>query len=471
MKQLNAKVKSAQASLPWLAIALTMLWLISLALRFWGLSRFNKLVFDEIYFVKYARNYLTHTSFFDVHPPLGKYLIAIGIWIANRFQPLGVDSQISAFSYRWMNALMGSFIPLVVGAIAYQLTYRRSYAFMATLFALTDGLLLVESRYGLLSVYLVLFGLLGQWFFLLALTRDRRQRQWWLLFAGIAFGASVSVKWYGLGCLLGAYLLWMLAWMGKWGGLPLDLETSQPETRKSYFWENLTRLKFLPFLFYLGIIPMVVYLLIWIPHLQIDPSRGLWQWHRESLAFHEQLGTGSNTHPYCSPWYSWVLAIRPVGYLYETLNPSGRSPIVYDVHGMGNPILWWLSAIAIASLLGILLKRLFSSFRHPSSKIALPEIWLSLYLLSNYGANWLPWAMVTRCAFIYYYLGAVVFAFLAIAYFVDRWLVSPDRWLRGTAVTCIFLSLFGFLYWLPIYLGLPLSSEAFHSRMWFLSWY
>jgi dolichyl-phosphate-mannose--protein O-mannosyl transferase len=51
--------------------------LLAAGLRFWGLNRFNTLVFDEAYYAKYGNNYLTHTFFADAHPPLGKYLIAL----------------------------------------------------------------------------------------------------------------------------------------------------------------------------------------------------------------------------------------------------------------------------------------------------------------------------------------------------------------------------------------------------------
>jgi len=40
--------------------------LLSAGLRFWGLSRFNTLVFDEVYYAKFANNYLTHTQFLMV---------------------------------------------------------------------------------------------------------------------------------------------------------------------------------------------------------------------------------------------------------------------------------------------------------------------------------------------------------------------------------------------------------------------
>ncbi len=60
--------KPSKWSSDWFKIGILGLWLISLALRFWGLGRFNTLVFDEVYYVKFAHNYLTHTQFFDGHP-------------------------------------------------------------------------------------------------------------------------------------------------------------------------------------------------------------------------------------------------------------------------------------------------------------------------------------------------------------------------------------------------------------------
>jgi dolichyl-phosphate-mannose-protein mannosyltransferase len=451
------KIHSIFQTLPWFWIAIATLFFSSLALRFWGLGRFNRPVFDEVYYVKYAKDYLTHTPFFDVHPPLGKYLIAFAIWISN-VQGWIFQGQNSAFDSRWLNALTGSLVPLIVAGIAYQLSNRRSYAVIAGLLTSADGLLLVESRYALLSIYIVFLGLLGQWCFLLALNTKFILRWLYLILAGIFFGATISVKWYGLGFLLGIYLVCINAWLIRWWQNRLEISI-QPFVRK------LTQLKIIPLLIALTIVPAVVYYLIWIPHLQIYPNRGFWALHEKSWTFHQQLGNNAKVHPYCSPWYSWVLMIRPVAYLYETSTNSANSKIVYDVHGMGNPILWWLSAIAILCLIGTLVQKFIL---HRSND---PQLWIKLYILLNYGANWLPWMLVHRCSFIYYYLGAVVFGFLAIAYWIDRWLCSDNRWWRAIAVSLIFAILWGFAYWLPIYLGLPLNDEEFHRRMWFDSWY
>lgn len=172
LRLISQLAKNFTASTLWYRIGIAGVFLLSIALRLWGLSRFNTLVFDEVYYVESAINYLIGTPFFDSHPPLGKYLISISIWISSHL-PFGNDTikqdltnfSLSSFSYRWLNALTGSLIPLLVSGITYKLSHRWSYSFITSLFVATDGLLLVESRYALINIYLVIFGLLGQFFF------------------------------------------------------------------------------------------------------------------------------------------------------------------------------------------------------------------------------------------------------------------------------------------------------------------
>ncbi|GAC1489647.1 MAG: hypothetical protein NVS2B14_01090 [Chamaesiphon sp.] len=75
-------------SIPWFGIGITSVFFISVFLRFWGLGRFNTLVFDEVYYAKFANDYLMGTSFFNAHPPLSQYIIAIGIWLGTHL-PFG----------------------------------------------------------------------------------------------------------------------------------------------------------------------------------------------------------------------------------------------------------------------------------------------------------------------------------------------------------------------------------------------
>ena len=502
----------------WFKLGLVILWLFSLSLRFWGLERFNTLVFDEVYYVKFAHNYLSQTPFFDGHPPLSKYLIAIGIWVGNQL-PIGrdaVNSQAGAaystWSYRWLNALTGSLIPLVVSGIAFQLTHRHRYAFLAGWFAALDGLFLVESRYALNNVYLDIFGLLGLWCLLLALERQQLWREGWLALSGIWFGASFSVKWNGLWFLLAAYGLWICAWaiwLLRSSRSPAAFNDRSADDRPSRFTSplvNLTQLK----LWQVGLnwvaVPAAFYWLSWIPHLKLNPKAGFWELQQQILQYHESVGSGMDVHPYCSIWFSWLVMLRPVAYFYQITDrgaplPTGKSNlvpapdrIIYDVHAMGNPILWWLSTAAIILVLVVLVQQgihWFTANRGPTQiapewsateeflatgqrdsewSVTPTEQWLALFLAINYGANLLPWVRVTRCIFLYHYMGAAIFATMAIAWFVDRWLSSRDSRLRVMGIATVMAIGLAFLFWLPIYLGLPLSPIEFQLRMWFRSW-
>ncbi|MEH1938157.1 MAG: phospholipid carrier-dependent glycosyltransferase [Nostoc sp.] len=507
----------------WFRIGMVSVFLLSLALRFWGLERFNTLVFDEVYFAKFGNNYLTHTPFFNAHPPLSQYIIGIGIWIGSHI-PFWNDtlngltgSMRSPWTYRWLNALTGSFIPLVVAAIAYQLSYRRSFAILAGLFTACDGIFLVESRYALSNIYIVIFGLLGHWFLLLALDNQNRRRSFWLVFAGITFGASVGTKWNGLWFLSGVYLTWIAAWLihlihsfpnpklfftfpslkeaevrrqeAEVRSQEAGVSTYSPSSSSSQTpLQNLTQLNIFQMLFYLGIIPAFIYSIIWIPQLQLDKRYGFIAVHQEILKFHLHLGGNSpNVHPYCAPWYKWPLMTRPMAYYYQTAEsiteplpvmgpplPAGVGQVVYDVHAMGNPFLWWFGLAAMLFLIGMLVSQVVIFWvkeKRFSGRATLSvDTWIALYLVINYAANLLPWVEVTRCAFIYHYMCAVVFVFLAIAWFVDQCLRSYYQQLRVLGVTITFIIMAAFIFWMPIYLGLPLSHEGYNLRMWFKSW-
>ncbi len=538
---MDSVTKPPQFRFPWFGICLFGIWLFSVGVRFWGLGRFNTLVFDEVYYAKFAHQYLSHQPFFDGHPPLSKYIIAISIWLGEQV-PFGQAEKngltgglYAPWTYRWLNALTGSFLPLVIAGVAYQLLHRQSYALIAALLAALDGLLLVESRYALNNVYLLIFGLVGWWGLLLALNTQPRadsgsetlalRRAGWLVLAGVGFGASASIKWNGLWFLLGAYGLWCvaqgLAWLPRLFSRlssrrprgqrleelsPAWDDTDSPDSRSPAGppspLQRLAQLHGWQVGLYLGVVPFVTYALEWIPHLTLNAKQGYWQdfWalQDEILSYHLHVGNGPTVHPYCSPWYSWLVMWRPVAYFYQvtgkgdplpteqSLPPTNGEQVIYDVHAMGNPILWWLSTIAIALCLviviGLLVQWVQGQRRGATAtassmgaiarqwQLQPTEQWLVIFLLVNYAAQLLPWARVTRCAFLYHYMGAYLFASLALAWLLDRWLRSDRPSLRYIGIATLMVIGLAFLYWLPIYLGLPISPDEFNRLMWLKSW-
>lgn len=481
------------------AAVLGAIFILSLVIRFWGLERFNTFVFDEVYYAKFANNYLTRTEFFNAHPPLSQYLIAIGIAIGQKL-PFGAGvvndlpgSIVKTWSYRWLNALTGAFIPLVIAGFAYQLIPRSRFAIIAALLAALDGLFLVESRYALNNIYLVLFGLLGQVCFLYAARQVKSsdssqwfsRSTWWLLLAGFFLGCSASIKWNGLWFLisiLGFYgAAWIVAWVRS-GKLSEEMTKELPpespiESEASDLALQITQLPIGGLIGGLFVLPCITYYLLWIPHIQQNPQFQFWQLQWEIYNYHRGATVIGDVHPYCSNWLTWLIMLIPVAYFYKVgINPyeyiplnSTNTPLpsaaIFAVHAMGNPPLWWMSTAAIALVFILLLVRLKPAI---TQRMISPDTWALMTIAIGYGGNLLPWVRISRCAFLYHYMGASVFATLGLAYCCDRTLANPK--LRVIGIWILFLSAIGFVWWMPVFLGLPLDQAGYQSRMWFGSW-
>ena len=503
-----------------LVLSLLGLLVISIGLHFWGLGWFNSLVFDEVYYVPFALNYLNGKPFFDAHPPLGKYLLALGTglgqlpttWFNWPTFVLG-EQSISALSYRWLNALVGSTLPVIVALLGlylsagYSLQRRLAFAFLGGCLILMAGLPLVESRFALINIYWVWFGVLGQLCWVIARVSDQRTGpngnpqavNWamvWRIAAGTCLGAAVNVKWNGAGFWLGILFLEVfLRWQIFPGGkkLPIPWTTS---------------------LVGLGIVPLLTYILLWVPHLRLNQV-SLIEIHHQLWVAHQSIGNTVAPHPYCSAWYTWPLMLRPVGFFYEYVvgTPSdsilapvlSTGPTTYTVQGMGNPLLWWLATAAVVALGTGWVSRQVRKIRglggskhsrlammgsaHPSRSYRgageselLGDTYPTVadvssrvspvvsFVLVNYVTNWLPWIGVNRCTFLYHALGMVIFGSLALAWLLSRWLLDYRWHYRAVAWMMVVVILWGFWFWLPVFLGLPLAPEALQQRWWLRSW-
>jgi dolichyl-phosphate-mannose--protein O-mannosyl transferase len=306
----------------------------------------------------------------------------------------------------------------------------------------------VESRFGLINTYILLFGMLSQLCIVLALKRSR-QRWFWVMATGLMLGASISVKWTGLAYIIGLAVLMGYAW--------------------SRYRQTLNALQILIGLI---ILPIAFYFVQWIPHLMMNHEFDIWELHHQILGFHQNLGAGKTEpiHPYCSPWWSWILLIRPVAYFFE-MRPNS---MVQFVHAMGNPLLYWLSAIALLIWLAFLIS---SKLRFPPEILTqmLPKersqlFWFASYVTISFAGHWLPWSLSKRCIFLYHYMPASVFAFAALALLVSVMWRSPLQEIRTLGSGIVGIIAISFIFWLPISIGLPISSGYLPVLMWLPSW-
>jgi dolichyl-phosphate-mannose-protein mannosyltransferase len=325
--------------------------------------------------------------------------------------------------------------PLFKGGRGDPLTLRQHrFALLAGLLMTMEGLTLVESRLALINIYGLTLGLLGQWAWLRARYALNPSRWRWT--AGIALGAAINVKWN---------------WAGFWLGLLLwDLVASGQNPKSKI--QNSKRL------IYLGLLPLATYLLLWLPHLALT-GESLVGIHRRLWAAHQAIATGA-THDYCSPWHSWPLMVRPVAYFYERADGMTTT-----IHAMGNPVLWWLGTAAVLALgLGWLSRQVSGENRwaNAQTNAVVP------FILINYLTNWLPWALVSRCTFLYHAMGMAAVSTLGLAWLMAQWWQNPrDRPLALVLLGAIALS---FWFWLPFYLGLPLPLESLHRRWLLPGW-
>jgi dolichyl-phosphate-mannose--protein O-mannosyl transferase len=431
---------------------------IALFLHFWQLGKLPYPVFDEVWFGQYANEYLEGKPTWEGHPPLGKYFIMLGILMFGH----------NEIGYRFFAASFGSIMPLLVIGLVYRLTYKRNFALLTGLFVSSDGLFLVESRLSLINIFLVACGVTSQIFLIAGLENKGKLRTFLLCCAGLLLGATASVKWNGLGFSLLLFLLVMLVWaIAKFFPKNLERLGILAEIIKLHWWQYLLCFVAMPITFYLA---------QWIPLFMLNSGNisqeigeigfaaifSFWDFlvrvHEHIIWWHSgdivtTLDPEHPAHPYCSSAISWAVMARPVGYYFQ--DQDGRFIVM---QGLGNPLLWWFSTLAI---IAVTVGSLVPKFRKSTN------IGFTNYLLLGYFANYVPWLLVKRCLFVYHYMSSAVFSFITLAWVVNQLLEQKGiyRYLGYTIIAIVVLTQ---IFFLPIWIGLPILHSDFYQRIWFM---
>ena len=241
-----------------------------------------------------------------------------------------------------------------------------------------------------------------------------------------------------------------------------------------------------------GSVAAITYLAVFFPHYWFGWWGGiedLFKYYSDIVWYEKSVS--SATHPYSSPWWSWPLMLRPIAY-WQNFPKTGD---VQTVWGGGNPLLWWgaLTAITITAV---------QALERPSL-----TRW---FLVIGYLSFLLIWAWIGRTLFLYHYMASVYFGYLALAILLgecfkeraEPWehfallltmtpvffLGMPLKWawltfplvvvayfvflLRtryaGRYVASVFVAvaLILFVYYFPIWVGMPISREGYYARMW-----
>ena len=436
-------------------LAVTLVTASAALLRSIHLARPKTIVFDEYFYAREAC-FLVHRSqricgigegAISPHPPLGKWLISLGI---------------RAFGY---NPLGWRLAALMAGILTVSLLYllgrkvlgtTLGAAVVAGLIAI-DPLHFVQSRVAMLDVFVTLFVVAS--FLFLVSDRDQIEgsrvsadvrpgilSRGWLIAAGLAAGAAAATKWVGFLALVGVAGLAML-WAAQRVTARRWLSRIQAVVRT----EGPT------LLIALVVAPLVVYVACFIG--TIDGSVRSWPWahgswvrnflgvQKEMLQFHLRI---KDVSPYTSPAWSWPLIKRPVVYFQGASGGSYR-----EILAIGSPVVWWASLPALAYL-GIRASRR----RYPTDVAAV--------VIGGFALLYLPFLAVNTgrsFTFLFYLLPAVPFMCLALAAVVTPWARSRT----GRAGLALFsaLAIAFFVFFYPVLTAAPLSKSAVEARQWF----
>ncbi|XP_049959896.1 protein O-mannosyl-transferase 2 isoform X1 [Schistocerca serialis cubense] len=176
--------------------------------RFYKVTEPDHVCWDETHFGKMGSWYINRTFFFDVHPPLGKMLIALSGYLTGYdgtfpFEKPGDKYEnVNYTGMRVFCTFLGACIVPFAFIIVWELTHSLKAATFSASFILYDVGILTLTQYILLDpilLHFVMGSVLGMVKFHSYRDRPFTLRWWlWLMFTGSMLACAISVKFVGL---------------------------------------------------------------------------------------------------------------------------------------------------------------------------------------------------------------------------------------------------------------------------------
>lgn len=425
----------------------------SFFLHFFFLTFPSEVVFDEVHFGKFVNRYFTRQYYFDIHPPLGKMMIAgaagfFGYDGTAEFSKIGqAVSGTNLFSLRFLPALFGVLLVWLVYKIITALGLSKKAAFFGAFLVTFDNALLTQSKFILLDIFLLVFGF-SSLYFLLLFRKSAKRKLLYLILCALFSGLAFSIKWTGL-AFWGIILFFGLVGIIR---------------QKEKCLLKLSILLFVPFLIYLSVFfvhfkivnrssPANAFMSPSFQKTLLDNKvkedvkpASFWQkfielnnlMYEHVTAYRRSDIGPKKPHPDASRWHRLPLAGKPVWYWAR----KGA-----NIYLLGNFLIWWQVLIALFISPFLLIKK---RVREKVSPL--------IYLLGlGYLANFLPFVLMGRRFFLYHYLIPLIFGILILALIYDKVLgLFNKRICFYFLLTLVFL---GFLALVPLTFGFSLPSE------------
>lgn len=495
---------------------------VAAATRLIGLEQPGELVFDETYYVKDAESLRqlgyegrwpegsnelwaaanpgspSPMASFVAHPPLGKWIIALGLAALGPENPAG---------WRLGTALAGVALVGLTMLLAHLLLGRLVLTSLSGLLIAIDGNAIVMSRVALLDGLLAMLIVLGVVLIVLDRRDARRQladwlerrrssdpprtTDWgpalwgrpWLVAAGLVFGLATGVKWNAL-YLLAAFAV-------------LTVAADAIDRRRAgvTFWSSGTLLRQAPISFMLMIpAAAAAHLLTWwgwftttggygrdravtddnrlagILSSLPDPLQNWWAYQVSVYGYH--VGE-SSPHNYEASALGWPLLLRPTYMHYSDLG-DGRAEAI---SGIPNPLIWWAAIAAVVALVVLLVVRAVRGMRGSRTPSLPTSGWALAVVLTGVAAGWLPWLLYPeRTTFFFYTIVITPFLVLALTIALGAVLGPAEadtarrRLGAGIVIGFVAVAIVISVFFLPLWTGVPVDTDFIRLHYWLPTW-
>ena len=417
----------------------------------------NSAYFDEIYHARTAYEHILGLEPYEnTHPPLGKYIISLGILLFG----------MNPFGWRFMGTLFGVLMLPVLYHLLKQLFQKPSLCFAGTVLFAFDFMHFTQTRIATIDTYAVFFLLLMFDAMVTFLRRDLQTDSMKklllpLLLSGIFTGLGIASKWtaaygaVGLAVLFFGKLILTFRDEIRTGG---DLRPLKKRSLQLCLWCCLFFLA-IPFALYFGaFVPLCT-----LPHNISNLWGSFLNYQTTMFNYHSKLVA---EHYFASPWYEWPFVVRPIWYFSN--EPVDLAGHYSTISAMGNPLLWWACIPAL--------------FAAGVQWVRQRKTWAAV-ALCGFCSVYLPWVLVPRLTFIYHYFTAVPFLIIALIGVFSK---LPETRLGGhvltvkkysVTVSTLFLTVFTacclllFFVYFPVISGAPTDKNYVNALRLFDTWY
>lgn len=387
--------------------------------------------FDEIYYVKTAEDYINGRAPSEwTHPPLGKLILTVAILVFG-YNPLG---------WRIMVVVFATLMVPVIYFFGKNLLKTWIGAFASAFLLMFDFMHFTMGRIATVDTFVVFFSLMSHFFFFIyfqnVLSHGWKTSTTPLFLAVVFFALGFSTKWIVLYGFVGQIFLLLLIRVKSLTG-----KEQWTKRFKAFFGH--------PFSVFMGFLAFaaMIYFLTFVPNMLIGYSlKDIYDLQFSMYSFHSTL---TATHPFSSEWWSWPFIARPV-WLYVSDLPVG---MVSTIVAMGNLAVWWLGFASIFSAI---------------VEFVNEKNYVCGFIIVIFFFQWLPYAILSRCLFLYHFYSNVPFLIFATVYFVNKsWGMRRDKifWSSYFAFVVVLFVLF-----YPVISGTPIPYWWRDSLKWFRGW-